>query len=218
MLTPLTDLIRYTALADGARFQLRDVALSADMTTPTHLVIDKGATLAPEPVVLPFLSAGTPDADAREVTVDTTASGIASAPPITPGGIPGVVADVGAALAGETPKPEPGDALIRECLGVHQITGLSVQGPEGPVGTVIDLLLDWEARRITHVVVDNGQVLAGRQLVVPIGYFGAPDIDAGEVRCSLTAEQLADAPQIEAHDAVTRHWMDTVRTYYRFPL
>ena len=100
---------------------------------------------------------------------------------------------------------------------IEFLQGSTVKASDGDVGTVTQLYFDDEAWAVRYLVVDTGNWLRDRQVLIsPYAVLHA-DPGSTEVRVRLTQQQVRDSPNIDAHKPVSRqHEIDYLR-YYGYP-
>jgi hypothetical protein len=80
--------------------------------------------------------------------------------------------------------------------------GYTVHAPEGDFGKVIDILFDDEAWVVKSIVIQTGDWLDKRPVVVSAGFFEYPDHGRKLVQADLNRKDFEFIPEpIEAHDA-----------------
>jgi hypothetical protein len=92
------------------------------------------------------------------------------------------------------------------------LVGYEVHTTDGPIGTVEAATDDLSG---SHLVVDAGTWILGRQRLIPAGAVTAVDHDSRVVRVSMTRDQVKDAPDYDddAWSAESR----TVHEDYYYP-
>lgn len=231
MLIALTDLLRYSVRVEDDTHSIADIFLEPSSWTAHHVALDTGTFVEPHTLLVPFRYLETPDPESRSVRLRQADTALQDAPrwsgaaddrDATPGGL-AALADPLIRLLPDATRPDAGTEAGAEPearqiasgnMRLQRLLGLPVTGPDGVLGKLDDLILDWQSGRLSHVVVDNGVTLPGRQLLVDIARFEALDPDAGRVVTKMTEMQLEQEPQIEEAGQVDRHWLDTARTYY----
>ncbi|MCE8006133.1 PRC-barrel domain-containing protein [Aestuariivita sp.] len=233
MLRSLDDLTRFTAVAADASFPIKDVFFSLSDRTLVYLLVDTGSWFDSDTVLVSAGLISDVSTDARTLTLDTDESQIRAAPewheehasllsampPIVVGPFGNTISPaMMVAIASASMESEPADTTLTQTLEHYgKIKGMDVFGSDNQLGTLVDLLVDFETRKITHLVIDNGKVLAGRQLLVPIEKLRYQAEQGTHLVLALTSSELEDAPQIETADRLDRNWIDVLRTYYRLP-
>ena len=72
--------------------------------------------------------------------------------------------------------------------------GYCIEATDGHLGSVADLLFDDQSWIIRWLVVDTGNWLPGRQVLLPVSALGIPDVGARAMPVRLTMQQVRDAP------------------------
>ena len=98
--------------------------------------------------------------------------------------------------------------MLRKTSG---ITGYSIAASDGRLGTVSDLLFDDVGWRVRWLVVDTGNWLSGRKVLLPTSVLGHLDTERAEFSVRLSMQQVEDSPDIDTDKPVSRQ-MET-RTY-----
>jgi uncharacterized protein YrrD len=235
MFATLIDLSRYAALVEEERFSIKEVIFAPDGWHLTHLAVDTGGWFKDEVVVVSAETLTAVDHENRTMTLNTTkqavmdaprwqdndagASLLAAMPPLVVGpfGMTHSPLMLVAALNGPGAIPA-GQPQPKHLESMQTWRGLDVFGPDGKVGTLNDLIVNTDTLQITDMVIDDGGIIAGRQLVVPIGTLRYMAEKHTHVVITLTAEQLAKAPQLEEIDRIERNWRDAFSTYYALPV
>ncbi len=97
-----------------------------------------------------------------------------------------------------------------------KITGYAIAASDGQIGTVSDLLFDDTSWLVRWLVVDTGNWLSGRKVLLPSSALG--HLDAKEEECSinLTMQQIKDSPDIATDRPVSRQMESRVYDYYGY--
>ena len=81
----------------------------------------------------------------------------------------------------------------------EELIGYSVQARDGSIGAVYDFYLDDEAWTVRALVIETGQWLPEKRVLLsPEVFAGRPDWRAKAFPVSLTLEQIRNAPEAEA--------------------
>jgi hypothetical protein len=80
----------------------------------------------------------------------------------------------------------------------------SIEATDGTLGTVDDYLFDDKIWSLRWVVVDTGQSLPGKQVLLPISALGSTDLDKRLFHVKLTMLQVKNSPDVAAHPSVSR--------------
>jgi hypothetical protein len=77
------------------------------------------------------------------------------------------------------------------------LNGYPIAATDGTIGTVSDLLYQLTDWAIRWLVVDTGDWLAGRRVLLPISVAGRPDPEAHHLPVNLTMRQIEQSPDID---------------------
>jgi PRC-barrel domain protein len=102
---------------------------------------------------------------------------------------------------------------FRDDVGADRtdLTGLTVEGVDGSVGKVKDVINDLDG---AYLLVDTGLPLVGSTVLVPAGLVTAIDVDNESLKVDRTKDEIKGAPDFEAgtgkdpayRDAIARHY------------
>jgi hypothetical protein len=101
--------------------------------------------------------------------------------------------------------------MLWDASSIH---GYAVEASDGLLGTVSDLLFedfDWTAK---WLVVDTGNWLSGRTVLLPLSALGRPDVASRQFPVKLTMQQVKDSPGINTDMPVSRRMEADVYNYY----
>jgi hypothetical protein len=101
--------------------------------------------------------------------------------------------------------------MLRNASEIH---GYTIAARDGNVGTVSDLLFEDTTWLIRWVVVDTGDWLPGRKVLLPISVLGDLDSSDGKFSVRLTKQQVKDSPDFETHQPVSRQLETNIYDYY----
>ncbi len=103
----------------------------------------------------------------------------------------------------------------RQCCGMHQRSMATplwqVMVDLAPSATFCSMTPSWLIR---WLVVDTGNWLSGRKVLLPPSVLGHPDVTASEFSVRLTMQQVKDSPDIETDRPVSRQMEANVYDYY----
>lgn len=94
------------------------------------------------------------------------------------------------------------------------LKGYRLRATDGAIGSIDDLLfddIDWTLR---WVVVDTGNWLPGRRVLLPPSSLKDPDRVSREFPVDLTQEQIKNSPDIDTDSPVSRQMETDVYGYY----
>jgi hypothetical protein len=94
------------------------------------------------------------------------------------------------------------------------INGYAIAASDGPIGTVSDFLFDDASWLVRWLVVDTGNWLSGRKVLLPPSVLGLLDAKGQEVSVKLTKQQVKESPEIDTDRPVSRQMETNVYDYY----
>jgi hypothetical protein len=94
------------------------------------------------------------------------------------------------------------------------INGYAIEASDGRVGTVSDLLFEDVNWVIRWLVVDTGNWLSGRKVLLPLSTLGKPDPALRHFPVKLTIRQVKDSPDIDTDRSVSRQMEASVYHHY----
>ena len=94
------------------------------------------------------------------------------------------------------------------------INGYDIVASDGCLGTVNDLLFEDAGWTIRWLVVDTGNWLSGRKVLLPVSALGKPDPSLRQFPVKLTMRQVKDSPDVGTDQPVSRQIEENVYSYY----
>jgi uncharacterized protein YrrD len=94
------------------------------------------------------------------------------------------------------------------------LVGNSIEAQDGAIGTVKDFLFDDVTWRVEWLVVDTGNWLPGRQVLVPVAAVGTPHAQISSINVDLSMNKIENSPGLEFDQPVSRQAEATMFGYY----
>jgi hypothetical protein len=91
------------------------------------------------------------------------------------------------------------------------VSGYEVVGPDGPIGTVDKASNDV---RVNYIIVDTGDWLDNRPVVLPAGTVERIDPSARKVFVDRTKDEIRNAPEFHPKDLRSASFEDSLTGYY----
>jgi len=110
--------------------------------------------------------------------------------------------------------PIPPWEIIAMLYSVGDITGYALQATDGQIGSLRDLYFDDSSSAVRYLVIDTGEWLPGRQVLLAPAGIGAIDADRREIITGLTRQQVKDSPGIDSEKPVSRQEEEALHTYF----
>jgi hypothetical protein len=92
--------------------------------------------------------------------------------------------------------------------------GYAIEASDGRLGTVSDLLFEDTGWVIRWLVVDTGDWLPGRKVLLPLSALGQPDRAPRHFRIKLTMQQVKGSPDVDTDLPVSRQIEAQVHDYF----
>lgn len=201
----------HVADADGAHHAVIDLLVRHDTPDITHVITRLGRWLDRQGCAMRIDAFGTPDLGARLWPARVTEDDVRGA------GHGGPVAVV----CGADAVPDPADVAAAEGIGalaaLSDLDNRPVLAADGAqVGTVMDMVIDVDAARVSALIVRaGGPGDNAHQRVVPVDLFAAIDWTAAQVQLRCGAGDVADAPDLhEVGAEIDGHWWNKALAYY----
>ena len=94
------------------------------------------------------------------------------------------------------------------------LKGYAIEASDGKLGTVSDFLFDDTTWMVRWLVVDTGNWLSGRKVLIHPSAIGTADYIARELSVKLTKKQVEDSPGINRDRPVSRQMEQGLYDYY----
>ena len=102
-------------------------------------------------------------------------------------------------------------------LNAKELEGYSLRASDGEIGTVKDTYFDDRQWKIRYAVVDTGNWLPGRKVLLSPSCFETPDIIGKTIPVTLSGEQIEASPSIETDKPITEAYEEALQTHYNWP-
>ena len=94
------------------------------------------------------------------------------------------------------------------------IKGYAIAASDGQLGTVSDFFFDDASWLVRWLVVDTGNWLSGRKVLLPPSVLGRLNANDRVFAVKLTKQQVKDSPEIDTERPVSRQMETSVYDYY----
>ncbi len=99
---------------------------------------------------------------------------------------------------------------------INNLKGRSIHATDGDIGSVDQIFFDDETWTVRYLVVDTGNWLPGRHVLISPIALGDTDRTADVLNVSLTKKQINDSPDIETDKPVSRQRESEYFQYYGY--
>ncbi|MEZ4865007.1 MAG: PRC-barrel domain-containing protein [Caldilineaceae bacterium] len=107
--------------------------------------------------------------------------------------------------------------LSTELYSGKDLHSFTVQASDGEIGQVSDFIFapsDWVIR---YFVIDTGNWLTGKKVVVPAAWIDQVEWDQQRVSVSITCQQVKESPTLDEIDEIDRAFEARLFDYYQRP-
>ena len=92
-----------------------------------------------------------------------------------------------------------------------------VKATDGDVGNVVNFLLDDDRWTVRYLVVDAGNFLTGRRVLISPISFGEVEWDTKQFDVRLTKDRIKNSPSVSTDEPVSRQREQEYSGYYDYP-
>jgi hypothetical protein len=100
---------------------------------------------------------------------------------------------------------------------LKELESFQVKATDGDIGSVEDFLLDDERWAIRYLVVDTGEFLDGRHVLISPLSFRQVDWPTRQFHLALTMAKIEHCPGIDVDQPVSRQNEEDINKYYGYP-
>ncbi|QPH55912.1 PRC-barrel domain-containing protein [Pontivivens ytuae] len=197
MLVKYRDLKGLTLDGDNAEGKVSDLYLTKDRQV-ARVAVEFGGLIDRDPRLVPIAALGAPSLDDMSWPAKPDAGSAE----------PAVEDEPLRRLTGNLPDTH-GD-LQR----AGAFAGISLDMNEGPMGRVLDLVIDTETWAAPFAVVETGSWLPERQVLLPMEKIAEIDWSKRSARVTVTQEEVSKAPDVFKNDQIETRGTGTLLTYY----
>ena len=245
MLRNISKLMGYAlASDDGEIGRCHDFLFDDRYWTVRYMVADTGKWLPGRKVLVSPIALGEPNWEAERFPVKLTRKKIEESPPLEKDAPVSRQYEikwfnyygwpyywVGAGLWGIDPYPhtlygktgdkarekgiEPEKSHLRS---VKEVTGYHIEASDGEIGHVEDFLVDEQAWSFRYLVVDTGNWLPGRKVLVKPSWVNSVDWIDRRVKIDLTSEGIKNSPEYDPAVPLTSDYESRLEAHYNLPI
>jgi len=107
-----------------------------------------------------------------------------------------------------------GDAHLRS---TREVVGYSLRATDGDVGRVNDFIVDDDEWVVRYLVVDTGNWLPGRKVLISPSWVASVEWKDKDVHVDVTREQIEKSPEYDAKSAVNRQYEERLYDFLGRP-
>jgi hypothetical protein len=198
------------AVEDGSTHGVRDILIDGEHLAAAYVVADVGSWLGGRAAMVGLDRFGTPDLATTRWPARLLQDELER--------LPQPVADDGAALGpvgGTVPASADPENRTDDLRSLHDwVNGGRVAASDGPVGTLMDVILDTDDWRVTQLILGTEGGLPKNQRVVPADLVERVDWATGDVTLGCDTGRVHRSPDLHEMDGLEGKWWNKVKAYY----
>lgn len=233
---------------DGEIGKIVDCFFDGSAWVARYAVVRTGSFLKGEKVLIPADQLGQPDWDEKTVPVSLSVEQVKSSPTVDMEKPIGrmqeerlyehygwqpywLVGTTPAAHPEAAPMPVPGPEEVSEMeqekkqkiersalRSFDEVKHYQVDGSDGSVGDLHDLLFDEEDWNIRYLVIDTGTLLPGRKVLLGTAWIEEIDWVQARITVTLSVEAVKKSPEYKPSDPLTREYEELLHGHYGRPV
>jgi uncharacterized protein YrrD len=98
-----------------------------------------------------------------------------------------------------------------------EVSGYAIHATDGLIGSVSDVLFEDTTWLVRWLVVDTGDWLSGRRVLLPPSALAHVNHIGHQFNIKLTKQQVKDSPNVETDQPVSRHMETILYNFYGWP-
>ena len=100
---------------------------------------------------------------------------------------------------------------------ISSMLGYAIRATDGDLGTVDEFYFDDETWTIRYIVVETGNWLSGRKVLISLVAFGKPELESRTISVNLTRSQVSGSPDVDTERPIYRQHEAELHEYYQWP-
>jgi sporulation protein YlmC with PRC-barrel domain len=100
---------------------------------------------------------------------------------------------------------------------VKNILNYKIQATDGEIGGVSDLIIDDQEMKLRYLVIDTGNWLPGRKVVLSTAWISQVVPARDTVVMNIEKKRIQEAPEYRPDVDFSREYEKSLHDYYRFP-
>jgi uncharacterized protein YrrD len=100
---------------------------------------------------------------------------------------------------------------------ISSMIGYAIRATDGDLGKVDEFYFDDETWAIRYIVVETGNWLSGRKVLISPVALGKPELESRTISVNLTCVQVRSSPDIDTERPIYRQHEAELHEYYQWP-
>jgi hypothetical protein len=111
-------------------------------------------------------------------------------------------------------ETHPQDARYTHLRSARQVIGYSIQAQDGEIGRVEDFIIDDNVWMLRYLVIDTGNWLPGRKVLLSTSWVEAITWDDSRVHLTLSQERIKNSPEYDPTLPLSREYETELHEHY----
>lgn len=103
-------------------------------------------------------------------------------------------------------------------VAFSQIKSYTVNGRDGPIGSIIDLLIDQDSWNVRYCIIRMTEQDNLRSVLISPISIESVDMKTGVIKVSLSLNQIRSSPQTDLHRSNSSRFEESLVEHYRWPI
>ena len=101
--------------------------------------------------------------------------------------------------------------------GISSMIGYEIRATDGDLGKVDEFYFDDETWTVRYIVVETGNWLSGRKVLISPVAFGKTELESRTISVNLTCSKVWNSPNIDTERPINRQHEAELNEYYQWP-
>jgi hypothetical protein len=110
---------------------------------------------------------------------------------------------------------DPGKAWDPHLRSAREVDGYKIEATDGPIGNVVDFVIDDVTWAIRYLIVDTGKWLPGKKVLVSPHWIGKVSWPDSQVMVKMSRDAVQKSPEYSDDSLLTRDYEDRLHRHYK---
>lgn len=106
---------------------------------------------------------------------------------------------------------------MQQSISIGSMIGFVIRATDGDLGKVDEFYFDDQTWTVRYIVVETGNWLSGRKVLISPVAFGKPEFEHGTFSVNLTRAQVRSSPDVDTQQPIHRQHETALHEHYRWP-
>lgn len=114
-------------------------------------------------------------------------------------------------------KPDTDNSGDEHLRSAHEVSGYNIQATDDEIGNVADFIIDDKTWTIQYIVVDTGNWLPGKKVLISPVWIESVDWEHNTVKVAMIREQIKNSPEYNPAILINREYEAQLYDFYGRP-